>query len=224
MMRRAIGAFLLLAGAGCHGTPSTPTTPTQPTGQPPLNTSISVGVTASTSSPFTHEPVTFTAIVSDNGVPFSPATIAWDFTGDSVADRLGNPATWTFSAAGTQHAAVIVTATDGRRGEGRLEVVVDPPDTVTVSLASTPSMPTVGQAVIFTATITSRTGVLPDGLTIEWDFDGDGGADPVTLVNTAAPEAPTSYDSAGQWTARVTVRGTDGRRAVTATRTINVSR
>jgi PKD repeat protein len=107
---------------------------------------------------------------------------------------------------------------------GRLEVVVDPPDAVTVTLASTPSAPSVGQAVIFRATITNGTGVLPSGLAVEWDFDGDGTADAFAVATTATPEAPTSYDSAGQWTARVTVRGTDGRRPVMATQTITVSR
>lgn len=197
--------------------PTTPAPPPSPAPHPgPSSGDLTVRLEMTAA--FTGEPVTFSATVSGNGVPFALSSLHWDMNGDGQPDRSGTPVTWTYASAGPQTVDVVATASDGRRGDAGWRFTVQPADLYTVTLAASPSSAATGTTITLSANVVSRNGTLPAGLMFEWDFNGDGTTD----ATTAESSTTTSYTTAGSKSVNVTAVAGDGRR-VSASTTVTIT-
>jgi adhesin/invasin len=147
-----------------------------------------VTITASTTNPVADAPVTFTV----NAAATSPATVrsvTVDF-GDGSVQTFGN----TTSVSHTY------------RSSGSTVVVVQPSD-ILVTLTVAPTVTTVSSVVTFTVALSQNPGNVPVQ-SVRFEF-GDGAAREVDSLTTTY-----AYSSPGVFTARATVRLTNGRTAV----------
>jgi PKD repeat protein len=136
----------------------------------------------------------------------------WDWDGDGSYDATGQQPTHTFASRGTYEVGVRVTAPDGRTTTTERTVVVReraPPPTADAVAAPD----RVGTDEPVTLDATGSTDPLGDGLTYDWDVDGDGAFERTGATVTA------SYDDPGRYVARLRVTDGEGR---TATATVPV--
>jgi PKD repeat protein len=119
----------------------------------------------------TNTPVTFNASTSTDP-NLDPLTYSWDLNGDNVyTDATGAVQSATFPTAGSYLVGVRVT--DGHGGTDTLVklVTVLPDKAPAVTLSPSPTTPSVGALVTFTANATDQDGTVS---AIEWDLDNDG--------------------------------------------------
>jgi len=134
------------------------------------------------------------------------ATYEWDWDGDGSYDATGQQPAHTFSEPGTYEVGLRVTAPDGRVGTAERTVVVrEPAAPPTANATATPGTVETGESVTLDAT--GSTDPLGDGLTYDWDVDGDGTFEESGATTTA------SYDDPGRYVARLRVTDSKGRTA-----------
>ena len=151
---------------------------------------------------------------TDNG---EIASYEWDF-GDG-ANASGESVTHAYDENGTYDVTLTVTDSAGNEhtDTATVEVVEGSEDAKpSAHLDASPASASVGETVAFDASGSSD----DDGIDrYEWDFDGDGSVDHTTTGATTE----TSYESAGEYTATVTVVDTTGQ-TDTATKTVTVKK
>jgi PKD repeat protein len=134
-------------------------------------------------------------------------TVAYDVDGDGEFDRQGEDrqTTVTYDAAGSYRPAVRATDDDGRtdRADCGLVTVTAGGDPPTADLEVAPASPEVGEPARFDAGRSSD-----DGSVVEyrWDFQDDGQFDRITR----GPETRYTYETAGEYAARVQVADAGG--------------
>jgi PKD repeat protein len=171
-----------------------------------------VTFTFSPASPFAGEPATFTA-TGTAGANHRITRFDWNFgDGSSVRSTSNASITHSFTTPGTY--VVTVTATDdlGQTAIASNAVVVV--GGAIASFTASPSNPVPDQLVNFDGSASTSTG----GRTIvEWTWNFGDGSDPVTESDATVSH---SYDEAGTYIVRLTVRDSAGR---TGTTTQNVA-
>src|SRR5207302_97444 len=130
-----------------------------------------------------------------------PFTMIW-FFGDGGTSN-ANPTTHTYATSGSFTANVTATDANGVKAISAKSVTVAPP--LTVSFTETPSSPTTGQVVTFTAT-TASGGTSP--YTFSWSF-GDG-------LSATGASVTHSYTTNGTYTVTLTTNDSGGRTATTS--------
>jgi len=163
----------------------------------PVASAPSVSFNYSPTTPETGSPVTFTATTTGGVGPF---TMIW-FFGDGGTSN-ANPTTHTYATSGSFTANVTATDANGVKAISAKSVTVAPP--LTVSFTETPSSPTTGQVVTFTATTAGGVGTV----SYSWSF-GDG------ATSTGNPVTHT-YTSPASFTVSVTATDSDGVAAVSS--------
>jgi hypothetical protein len=198
-------------------TPPGPAPTPGPNPSPTFPGTLSVGIdpVPTNLSPAVGDTLTFRARITSVGSP--TASIAWDFTGDGIADRHGETVLWTFTAPGRNAATVVVTDAAGHRAESSLPLIIDARNQIaraelTVDQAGSPT----SFQFRFTGTAFDHDGNPVTPYAWEWDF-GDG-MEPA--VNT--PTTIHVFSSRGTKLVRVRVTTPDGRSA-SAEATITVS-
>jgi hypothetical protein len=164
-----------------------------------LNPRTGVSITAPTTSINAGQPATFTVNVS-NTANIRDVTI--DF-GDGAQQSLGaisgsTSIQHTYAEAGTYTVSAIATDTSGFTERVGTSVTILPGQPPAIIITASNNNPTIGETVIFTATVSGATSTI---LRYEWDF-GDG-AVPRT-AQTTGNRATTSYTTVG--TKVITVR------------------
>ena len=157
----------------------------------------SVSFNYSPTTPEAGSPVTFTATTTGGVGPF---TMIW-FFGDGGTSN-ANPTTHTYATSGSFTANVTATDANGVKAISAKSVTVASP--LTVSFTETPSSPTTGQVVTFTATTAGGVGTV----SYSWSF-GDG------ATSTGNPATHT-YTSPASFTVSVTATDSDGVAAVSS--------
>jgi uncharacterized repeat protein (TIGR01451 family) len=161
-----------------------------------------VGLTADNSSPTLLGDTTFFTATITSG---SNVSYVWDFGDGNSAS--GSPlANHEYGAVGTYTAIVTATNTAGSWTATTPVTITDVPITGLTAINDSPTV--VGQTTLFTATISSGTGV-----SYAWDF-GDG------LGSGTGAETGYIYTAAGVYTATVTATNTSGSVAATTTVTV----
>ncbi|MEA3361562.1 MAG: PKD domain-containing protein [Thermodesulfobacteriota bacterium] len=132
----------------------------------------------------------------------------WDF-GDGTTSSSQNPS-HTYSAAGTYTATLTVTDDDGATGNATVSITGYAPNQLPVASASgTPLSGEAPLSVLFNGSGTDSDGSI---LAYAWDF-GDG-------ATSSAQNPPHTYNTAGSYTAILTVTDDDGS---TATKNLTIS-
>ena len=167
--------------------------------RPPLN----VNLTADPLRPVVGDVVVFTAIVSGSTVPI--ARYEWDFGDGASVTSSGNVVNHVYRGTGTREAQVRAVAQDGQTGVGRTTVEVAPRAPLNVNLTADPLRATVGEVVVFTATVSGSTVPIAR---YEWNF-GDG-----TRVTTTGNVVNHVYSTAGTRKAEVQAVDQDGQTGV----------
>ncbi|TMI62271.1 PKD domain-containing protein [Candidatus Bathyarchaeota archaeon] len=157
----------------------------------------SVSFNYSPTTPEAGSPVSFTSTTTGGVGPF---TMIW-FFGDGATSN-ANPATHTYATSGSFTANVTATDANGVKAISAKSVTVASP--LTVSFTETPSSPTTGQVVTFTATTAGGVGTV----SYSWSF-GDG------ATSTGNPATHT-YTSPASFTVSVTATDSDGVAAVSS--------
>ncbi len=153
---------------------------------------------ASSSPGSGHAPLTVSFQGNGTDQDGTIVSYSWDF-GDGASSNLQNPS-HTFTTAGTFTARLTISDNDGATASATVQINVLPPNlppTLSISAA-----PLSGQAplnVSFSSSASDSDGSIAS---YSWDF-GDGGSS-----SQANPSH--LYNSAGQYTARLTVRDDDG--------------
>src|SRR6266516_3500626 len=155
------GSFTVLLTVRDSGSPQQTTTSQQSItisgAPPPLTTSVAY----SPSSPQAGQQVTFTASASGGTTPF---TFSWSF-GDGLAGT-GSPVMHTYSLAGSYTTALTIKDSSSPQ---QTVAVTSPPPPISASFTLSPSSPSGGQSVSFTA---SASGGTPP-YSYSWSY-GDG--------------------------------------------------
>lgn len=162
---------------------------------------VDAGFSYSPRQPTPIDTVTFDAGDSSVETGATIASYEWDFDGDNGTDATGETASHSFPDNGTYPVTLTVTTADGRT-DNRTRNIRVYNVFPTASYTYTPSVPNPGQSVAFDGTnSTDLDGTL---VSYEWDFDGNG------TVDATGASATTSYDSIGDYTARLRVTDDDG--------------
>jgi PKD repeat protein len=178
---------------------------------------LTATLTASPTAATLDQTVTLTATPTPTG-NVGTLSYAWDFDGNGTTDQTTatNTTTTTYGTIGTKTPKVTVTGSRGGSATASASVSVTAPALVASLSASSPR--TVGATVTFSSTVTSS-GTVPSGLSFAWDFDGNGTTDAVT-TGSPSSSAGFTFNTAGDYKAKVTVTSPDGR---TATNTITIT-
>src|SRR5947208_3107979 len=163
----------------------------------PVASAPSVSFNYSPTTPEAGSPATFTSTTTGGVGPF---TMIW-FFGDGGTSN-ANPTTHTYATSGSFTANVTATDANGVKAISAKSVTVAPP--LTVSFTETPSSPTTGQVVTFTATTAGGVGTV----SYSWSF-GDG------ATSTGNPITHT-YTRPASFTVSVTATDSDGVAAVSS--------
>ena len=156
--------------------------------RPPLN----VNLTANPLRAAVGDGVVFTATVSGSTVPIT--RYEWNFGDGARVTTSGNVVNHVYRAAGTRETAVRVVDQEGQTGVGRTTLDVTPRAPLNVNLTADPPRATVGDVVVFTATVSGSTVPIER---YEWRF-GDG-----TRVTTTGNVVDHVYDTPGARVAEV---------------------
>ena len=167
--------------------------------RPPLN----VNLTADPLRAVVGDVVVFTAMVSGSTVPIE--RYEWDFGDGASVTSSGNVVNHVYSGTGTREAQVRAVAQDGQTGVGRTTVEVAPRAPLNVNLTADPLWATVGEVVVFTATVSGSTVPIAR---YEWNF-GDG-----ARVTTTGNVVNHVYSTAGTREAEVHAVDQDGQTGV----------
>jgi PKD repeat protein len=177
---------------------------------------LDVSVTAPPAAPvadFTADKTSGTAPLTVNFTNTTTGTAtayAWDFNNDGTPDSTTTNAAYTFQTPGTYPVKLTATGAGGSTNKS-LNITVTQPITVPVaSFTVDASSGTAPLAVKFTST---STGTIDK---IEWDFNGDN-----TIDNSADAVFTYTFNTAGTFTARLTVTNTAGSNSATQTITVN---
>ena len=141
----------------------------------------SVNIVASPATSTVDQVVGFTASVSGSTVPV--ARFDWTFGDGEVATTSGTSVSDVSTTAGTRAVTVTATTVEGVSGSSQLSLVVEP-TVFAVNLSFSPSSPTSGSAVTFTATVAPPTTVVNR---YDWKF-GD-----TTVATGSGNSIPHTY-------------------------------
>ena len=157
---------------------------------------LNINLTASPSPAVVNEAVTFTATVSGSTVPIQ--SFRWNFGDGFEATTSGSTTNHVYTEAATRTVRVTATTTEGLVGTTQTQLVIAP-SVFAVNLAFSPSSPSSGTAVTFTATVSPSTTAVTR---YDWKF-GD--------TNTATGSAnsiPHTYNVPGPGSQTFTVEVT----------------
>ena len=161
------------------------------TGQEQINvtpvTPLNVVLTASPSNAVEDEAVTFVANATGSAVPV--ASYAWNFGDGTTVTTSGNQVYHVYTEPGTFTVTVTAVTSEGVSGSSQISVVVSPA-VFSVNLTFSPSSPTSGTGVTFTATVSPPTLVV-NRYVLKWgdgtpDVDGSANSVPHTFSNTTS--------------------------------------
>ena len=175
---------------------------------------ISIGVTASPSSPVVGQPVTFNVTVTPpaNGPAVRDVTIDFDDGSREALGALTGTTTTAHVYATSGSRIVTVTAVDtaDRRYTASVGVTVAASPSISVSVSASPSAPVVDRPVTFTVTVTAPTnGPEVRNVTIDFDDGSDESLGALTGTRTVAHV----YKRAGSYLVTVTARDTADRQS-----------
>ena len=126
--------------------------------------------------------VSFTAVAMDEDGQVTE--YQWDFDGDGTIDQSTTTPTVTntYTDGGTFQAQVTVVDDDGLTASDTVTVTTLAPELLTVSMAANATQGNAPFSVTFTV---STTGPVATIIDYQWDFDGDGAPDQVTVSGTS---------------------------------------
>ena len=162
---------------------------------------LNVNITANPSPGTVDEAVTFAA--SASGSPVSIASYAWDFGDGTTVTTSGNIVTHVYTTAGTRLVGVTVTTVEGDVGATVIELVIEP-SVFSVNLTFSPSSPSSGSGVTFTATVSPSTLVIDR---YDWNF-GDAAPPPAVDVTGSSNTIQHTYTIMGPGSETFTVQVT----------------
>ena len=170
--------------------------------RPPLN----INLTANPRRATVGDIVVFTATVAGSTVPITH--YEWNFGDGTRVTTTGNIVNHVYRNSGTRETKVRALDQTGRTTIGRTTVDIAPRAPLNVNLTANPLRATVGDIVIFTATVAGSTVPIAR---YEWDF-GDR-----TSVTTTGNIVNHVYTTAGALTAQVTVFSIENDRGASQT-------
>ncbi len=129
----------------------------------------------------------------------------WDFDGNGTIDATGATASFTYQTSGTYTARLTVTDDEGGKDEATTVITVESPPPNIPPTAQIVSNKTSGDSPL-PVTFDASGSTDSDGhiVSYDWDFEGDG-----TTVSAGAI-ASFTYQTAGNYSARLTVTDDDG--------------
>jgi len=193
------GTYTVAAtGSTTTGNTKRATTVTNVSPRTPLSFTLRASPNPATVGVLTNLTATF------QGSPSNVSRYDWAFGDGTTATTAGNTTNHVYATSGTKTARVTVRTSDGNSGSSSTQVVVAPVATLNVNLTASDNPTKVGDLTKFTASFDS--GTQPSNISgYDWDF-GDGTA----IRTTTGKETNHVYTESRTWTARVTVRTSDG--------------
>ena len=162
---------------------------------------VNVNLRAVPSSGTVDEVVIFTATVT--GTTVAIASYAWNFGDGTTVTTSGSSVSHVYTTAGTKTVTLTVTTVEGVTGSTQISLVVSP-SVFSVALTFSPSSPSSGSGVTFTATVSPSTLVIDR---YDWNF-GDAAPPPAVDATGSSNTIPHTYTIAGPGSQTFTVQVT----------------